>query len=80
MAELLFAPLIERIRSTGGEVLGSQLVEEIKTGDDGAVTAVVARLALLSPVPPELPAALSFPHIPIFALKRVYFMSLSYNK
>ena len=43
MAELLFAPLIDRIRTTGGQVLGSQLVEEVTTGDDGAVTSVVAR-------------------------------------
>lgn len=43
VAELLFAPLIDRIRANGGQVLGSQLVEEVTTGDDGAVTSVVAR-------------------------------------
>jgi hypothetical protein len=43
VSELLFAPLIDRIKLRGGHVTGSQLAEEIVLDDTGSVSSVVAR-------------------------------------
>lgn len=45
VAELLFAPLIERMKGDGCQILGGQLVQEIKQNNIGDVTSVVARYA-----------------------------------
>jgi hypothetical protein len=43
VAELLFAPLIERIKSFGGQILGGQLVQRIEVNAYGDVSSVTAR-------------------------------------
>ena len=50
MAELLFAPLIERIQSFGGQIMGSQLVQSIEMDAYGDVRSVTARYAPLAQV------------------------------
>ena len=48
VAELLFAPLIERIQSFGGQIMGSQLVLSIEMDAYGDVSSVTARYAPLA--------------------------------
>jgi len=42
VAETLFAPLLERLRADGCQVLGGQLVQQVVV-DERGVTSVVAR-------------------------------------
>ncbi|EFN58666.1 hypothetical protein CHLNCDRAFT_29963 [Chlorella variabilis] len=43
VSELIFEPLIERIKQSGGKIRGGRLVSGIKTDAGGAVTALVSR-------------------------------------
>lgn len=50
VAERIFAPLVTRIKASGGKVLGGQRVTSLDTAPDGAVRAVTATCA--SGLPP----------------------------